>query len=198
MALKVFTVGHSTLPIDVFIANLEKNEITLIIDVRSVPASAYLPQYNQVPLANSLKQKNIKYFSYAQEFGARRTDRNLLNKKGVVDFEKVFQLKNFQDGINKLSELVKEEKVALLCTEGDPLKCHRFSMISRALVNCDFEISHILKNGEIISQAELEDQAIQLYKSKLPEPTLFEPEISKSDQLKFVYRILNDKIGFKP
>jgi len=63
---EIFTVGHSTHPIEYFVEILESQEINCLVDVRSSPASKYNPQFNQKPLQNILKQNGIKYMHFKE------------------------------------------------------------------------------------------------------------------------------------
>ena len=85
----IYTVGHSTHQLDYFLELLKEYGVTCLIDVRSVAASSYNPQYNQEPLKNFLKSNGITYLHFAEEFGARHTDPDLLDDEGKVDFTKV-------------------------------------------------------------------------------------------------------------
>src|SRR4051812_43719555 len=94
----IYTVGHSTHPIDVFLDLLKAYSISCLIDVRSLAASSYNPQYNKEPLTNFLKAKGITYLHFAEEFGARHTDPDLLDDEGKVNFELVRKSWNFKQG----------------------------------------------------------------------------------------------------
>jgi len=195
----IYTIGHSTHPIDYFIELLETYSVTAVIDVRSIAASSYNPQYNQAPLSNSLKQKGIDYQHFADEFGARHTDPDLLDEEGKVDFEKVRKSWNFKNGVEKLSlSIEKGVSIALMCSESEPFDCHRFSMISIALQNTGFDVKHILKDKSLKSNADLEKQLLKKYDKKLPKPDMFQPDITLSDQLKEAYRLRNKEIAFSP
>ena len=96
----IYTIGHSTHPIDYFLGLLQNFSVNCVIDVRTVAASAYNPQYNQEPLSIFLKQNGINYLHFADEFGARQTDPDLLDEDGKVDFEKVRKTWNFKNGVS--------------------------------------------------------------------------------------------------
>jgi len=83
-----------------------------------------------------------------------------------------------------------------MCSESEPLDCHRFSMVSVGLVKDGFEVKHILKDKTIKTNAELEDALIKKYEKKLPQKDLFNPDISNEEQLKEAYRLKNDEIGY--
>lgn len=195
----IYTVGHSTHQIDYFLELLKEYSINCLIDVRSVAASSYNPQYNKEPLSNFLKNNGITYLHFAEEFGARHTDPDLLDEEGKVDFEKVRKSWLFKNGVERLwLGLDKGFTMALMCSEGEPFDCHRFSMISIALEKDGFNVKHILKDKTVKSNAELETQLLRKYDKKIPKPDIFQPNISTDDQLKAAYRLRNKEIGYSP
>ncbi len=195
----IYTVGHSTHQLDYFLELLKEHNINCLIDVRSLPASSYNPQYNQEPLSNFLKNNGITYLHFSEEFGARHTDPDLLDNEGKVDFERVRKSWNFKNGVERLwMGIDKGYTIALMCSESDPFDCHRFSMISIALEKDGFEVKHILKDKSLKSNAELEKQLLKKYEKKLPKPDMFNPDITEKDQLKEAYRLRNKEIAFSP
>ncbi len=195
----IYTVGHSTHQINYFLELLKTYSVNCLIDVRSVAASSYNPQYNKEPLSNYLKNNNVTYLHFAEEFGARYTDPDLLDEEGKVDFEKVRKSYNFKNGVERLWFGVdKGDTVALMCSEGEPFDCHRFSMISIALEKDGFEVKHILKDKSLKSNEELEEQLLKKYAKKLPLPELFQQNVTKEDQLRAAYRLRNKDIAFSP
>ncbi|MCF0059828.1 DUF488 family protein [Dyadobacter sp. CY356] len=195
----LFTVGHSSHPPDYFLELIKEYKITCLIDVRSVAASAYNPQYNKEPLAAFLHKNGIQYLHFAKEFGARHSDPELLDTDGKVDFEKVRNSDSFKDGVSRLIQgLDKGYTISLMCSEAEPLDCHRFSMISVALSNEGFEINHILKDKSLATNAQLENALFKKFYKKLPVPTVFEPDVTIQDQIKAAYRLKNQEIAFSP
>lgn len=195
----IYTIGHSTHPIDLFLDLLKTFSITCLIDVRSIAASSYNPQYNKEPLSNFMKANGIIYLHFAKEFGARHTDPDLLDDEGKVNFELVRKSWNFKNGVERLwQEVDKGHIIALMCSESEPFDCHRFSMISIALQKDSFDVKHIFKNKTIKPDAELERQLLKKYEKKIPQPDMFQPDISIDDQLKVAYRLRNKEIAFSP
>jgi uncharacterized protein (DUF488 family) len=195
----IYTVGHSTHQVDYFLELLKKYSVNCLIDVRSLAASTYNPQYNKEPLSNFLKKNGVTYLHFADEFGARHTDTDLLDDEGKVDFEKVRKSWNFKNGVEKLwLGIDKGNIIALMCSESEPFDCHRFSMISIALEKDGFEVKHILKDKTLKSNTELEKQLLKKYDKKIPKPDMFQPNISTDDQLKVAYRLRNKEIAFSP
>ena len=195
----IYTVGHSTHSLDFFLELLNAYSVNCLIDVRSVAASSYNPQYNKEPLSNYLKSNGIDYKHFGIEFGARHTDPDLLDEENRVDFELVRKSWNFRNGIDQLMQLNNDGcSIALMCSESDPMECHRFSMISIELEKNELEVRHILKDKTIILNSELEKQLLKKFEKKLPYPDLFQPNITLEDQLKVAYRLHNKEVGYAP
>lgn len=194
----IYTVGHSTHTPEYFGELLKAYAVTCVVDVRSVPASRYNPQYNQRALADFLKNNDIAYLHFAKEFGARQTDINVLDN-GRVNFEKVRNSPIFKQGVERIRTGVdKGYTIALMCAESDPFDCHRFSMVSVGLKEAAFDVQHIFKDKSVKTNAELEQELLKKYEDKLPKSNMFNPNVSKSERLNEAYRLKNKEIGFSP
>jgi len=195
----IYTIGHSTHQLDYFLELLKEYGVTCLIDVRSVAASSYNPQYNKEPLTNFLKRNGIQYLHFAEEFGARHTDPDLLDDEGKVDFAKVRKSWAFKNGVERIWQgLDKGFVISLMCSESEPFDCHRFSMVSIALDKDGFDVKHILKDKTLKTNADLENQLLKKYDKKLPKPDMFNPNVTLYDQLKEAYRMRNKEIAFSP
>jgi uncharacterized protein (DUF488 family) len=136
-ACEVLTVGHSTRPIDEFVAMLVAHRVTQLVDVRTVPRSRHNPQFNGDALAASLESAGIGYVHAPGLGGFRRTVpdspnagwRNL-SFRGYADY---MQGPEFADNLFGLIELARRDRVVLMCAEAVPWRCHR-SLIADALV----------------------------------------------------------------
>jgi uncharacterized protein (DUF488 family) len=158
---KIYTIGSSIHSIYDFISLLKKHSINAVADVRSIPYSQHTPQFNKDVLINVLKGISVYYLDFSKEFGARRDEAEAYTNNRV-DFRKVIKLPIFLSGVERINAgLLKEYNIALLCTEKNPLDCHRFSLVSRALSNkLDVNIDHILFNGELLNQHDLEKKML--------------------------------------
>lgn len=195
----IYTVGHSTHQLDYFLELLKEYGVSCLIDVRSVAASSYNPQYNKEPLTNFLKRNGIQYLHFAEEFGARHNDPDLLDDEGKVDFAKVRKSWAFKNGVERIWQgLEKGFVISLMCSESEPFDCHRFSMVSIALDKDGFDVKHIMKDKTLKTNADLENQLLKKYDKKLPKPDMFNPNITLDDQLKEAYRLKNKEIAFSP
>jgi hypothetical protein len=85
-----------------------------------------------------------------------------------------------------------------MCSESEPLDCHRFSLISIGLENNGFDVKHILKDKTIATNAELEQELLKKYAKKIPQSNLFERVIPFAVQLRAALRLKNREIGFAP
>ncbi len=194
----IYTIGHSTHDINHFLELIKNFNINCIIDVRSVPASSYTPQYNKEPLSNFLKDNGITYMHFPAEFGAKHVEPELLDKEGNVNFEKVRKSNKFQNGVKRILQGInKGYAIALMCSESDPFNCHRFSMISVALEKEGFNVQHILKDKTIMTNAQLERQLLKKYDNKIPKDDLF-TDVTMDEQLRVAYRLRNKEIAFSP
>jgi uncharacterized protein (DUF488 family) len=132
----VLTIGHSTRPLDEFIAVLEAHAVTLVIDVRTIPRSRHNPQFNQDSLPESLKNSGIGYVHMPGLGGLRHAKTDSLNIgwrnasfRGYADY---MQTPEFRRQIDELIRLAKEYRLAIMCAEAVPWRCHR-SLIGDAL-----------------------------------------------------------------
>lgn len=133
----VFTLGHSTRPIGEFIALLKGHSVTVLMDVRTVPRSRHNPQFNREALAETLQQAGIRYMHVAGLGGFRRPAPDSPNSgwrnasfRGYADY---MQTPEFARNLTNLMELAKSERVACMCSEAVPWRCHR-SLIADALL----------------------------------------------------------------
>ena len=199
--LKLYTVGHSSQSLEEFLSLLQRHSINCVVDVRSVPASKFAPQFNEESLKNFLKLHNIQYLPFGDKFGARRTD--CINDDGQVDFEMAVTTPLFQQGAERLMKgLNRGFSIALMCSEADPLECHRFSLVSRYFHNKGIEILHILKDGNLATQGEVEKRMVNEFlhsrKYHLAEVDELFATYAAEDQLRDAYKLKNKEIGYKP
>ena len=204
--LTLYTIGHSNQTSEEFLAMLQAQNVNVVVDVRSVPASKYTPQFNQKPLQASLQRAGIHYLHFGNEFGARRMDS--LDADGKVDFEKAVQTPAFQDGVKRLmSGLQKGYRISLMCSEANPTECHRFAMVSRYFFEHGVDVQHIVHNADgnvvTIPHKTLQDEMVAEYvrKKKIPQvqpPDIFgENECTKEQQVILAYRQKNKEIAYK-
>ena len=197
--MRLYTIGHSNHQLTDFRNLLLKYGIDCIVDVRSIPASKYSPQFNKETLQGFLRSYNMDYQFFGYELGARRNDS--FNELGYVDFELTVQTALFQEGVHKLTPLLEKKNIALMCSEADPLECHRFSLVGRYYHEEGLDVNHILKDATISSHEALEQEMIKNYlhsrKPLLPNIDELFGTYTAEDQRRDAYRLKNKEIGFR-
>jgi uncharacterized protein (DUF488 family) len=198
---RLYSIGHSSQSLEDFLNLLAAHGVNCVIDVRSVPASKYSPQFNQESLKYFLKSHEVQYLHFGDEFGARRTD--CLDENEQVDFEKAVETLLFKKGVERVMKgLEKGFRIAFMCSEADPLECHRFSLVSRYFYERGIDVQHILKDASLVSQADLEKEMIASFlhsrKYHLSEVDYLFGSYTEEEQRKDAYRLKNKEIGYKP
>jgi uncharacterized protein (DUF488 family) len=133
----VFTIGHSTHPLDEFVGLLRAHGVTRVVDVRTVPRSFHNPQFNKTSLPRSLKKVGLGYVHMSGLGGLRHAKHDSINMgwrntsfRGYADY---MQTPEFEESLNELIQLASQDRVALMCAEALPWRCHR-SLIADALL----------------------------------------------------------------
>ncbi|QIG49620.1 DUF488 domain-containing protein [Nordella sp. HKS 07] len=153
--VEVLTIGHSTQSVESFIQLLRQAGVTAMADVRSVPFSRHVPQFNREALKQALAAEKIAYVYLGDELGGRPKTPELFSD-GVADYEKMAQIESFTHGLDRVIEGSRTHRIALMCAERDPLDCHRCLLIGRALKEKGVSVRHILGSGETIGQDDIE------------------------------------------
>jgi uncharacterized protein (DUF488 family) len=195
---EIFTIGHSSHDIEVFLELLKQHRINCIADVRSMPYSQYTPQFNTEGLTRFLKRNGILYIFFGRELGARQDDSSLYTPEGFLDFEKVSKTKIFQTSIERLKiGIDKGFRVALMCSEKDPIDCHRNIMVAREFYKNDYSVNNILYDGNLQSQEIIEKRLLDMYFPDRMQPVLFDLENkSEADLIIDAYKLRNRDIGY--
>lgn len=196
---QLFTIGHSTHDFDYFAHMLKNNNINYLLDVRSTPYSKYAETYNRENLAELLEKENITYSYMGKYFGARQNDRELYHEDGYLDFSKTARLDFFVKAMkNVILGLEKGNNIALMCTEKDPIDCHRAIMVARAFAVSGVNVNHILADGSLQNQAELDERLLNMYFPDRAQVSIFSSDNDMTDEemLKLAYKKRNAQIGY--
>ena len=145
---QMWTIGHSTRKIDQFTSLLEERGIKLVADVRGLPGSKRYPQFNKEALAQSLRERGIRY-EHLPELGGRRKPRpdsrntawRNASFRGYADY---METEEFHKGVRRLLDLANEAgRAAIMCAEAVWWRCHR-ALISDYLKAQGIEVTHIV------------------------------------------------------
>jgi len=153
----VFTVGHSTRTLAEFVALLRQVDITLVVDVRSIPRSRTVPQFNGDTLPASLAAESIGYRALAALGGRRH------HRKGAPPSQNVYwrvdafrnyadyaETDEFRSGLDTLREMAHQDRCAIMCAEAVWWRCHR-RIITDYLLAGGVRVEHIMAPGQVVA-----------------------------------------------
>jgi uncharacterized protein (DUF488 family) len=150
----VLTIGHSTRTLEEFVELLEIYGVTLVVDVRTVPRSRHNPQFNKETLPDSLKHYGVRYIHMPEIGGLRHPKRESVNmawqNSGFRGYADYMQTQEFTDSLLKIVALARENRLALMCAEALPWRCHR-NLLSDALVIRHIKVEHIISKTSVIN-----------------------------------------------
>lgn len=155
----VFTIGHSTRTIEELVSLLRESAVTLLADIRSIPRSRAMPQFNTDTLPASLAAAGIAYRHLAALGGRRH------HRKGTPPspntFWKVAAFRNYADyaetaefraGLDELLDLASGARCAIMCAEAVWWRCHR-RIVADYLLSRGVEVKHIMGPGKVVNAA---------------------------------------------
>ncbi|MRR55150.1 MAG: DUF488 domain-containing protein [Deltaproteobacteria bacterium] len=150
----LLTIGHSTRSIDEFLALLLAHGVSRLVDVRTVPRSRHNPQFNRDTLPEALADEGILYTHLPGLGGLRHARADSPNRgwhnesfRGFADY---MQTEEFAENIEKLMEMGKKERIAVMCAEALPWRCHR-SLIADALMVRGVSVAHIMGKAKLVA-----------------------------------------------
>ena len=143
----IYTIGHSTHPIEEFLDVLRAYDIQLLVDVRTVPRSRKNPQFGIELLSGELESAGISYLHLKSLGGLRHAARDSSNTgwrndsfRGYADY---MATDGFRQGLGELDALARRQRSAIMCAESLPWRCHR-SLIADALTVAGWQVYHIM------------------------------------------------------
>jgi len=150
LAGTVFTVGHSTLPIERFIALLKTYGVECLADIRTMPRSRHNPQFNSDTLGGALTAASIEYYPVQALGGLRHARKDSPNagwrNKSFRGYADYMQTEEFRDALDALIHMSRQKRVAIMCAEAVPWRCHR-SLVADALNIHGIPVVEILSEG---------------------------------------------------
>ena len=152
--LTIWTIGHSTHPLEDFLALLKAHRIEAVADVRSFPGSRRHPQYGKDALRDSFAQHGIAYRWFPALGGHRKPSADSVNvawrNAGFRGYADYMPTEAFGVGFDDLLKLARELRTTLMCAESVWWRCHR-AMIADALLARGIDVEHILDAGPTTS-----------------------------------------------
>jgi len=171
---------------------LQQHEVTVVADVRSSPYSRYLPHVNREEIIVFLKASGIGYVFLGEELGARRSEPECYNGE-TAEYCLIAETESFRSGIDRLLTGAESHRICMMCSEKDPLTCHRTILVSRWLQDkhgCTIE--HILEDGSVETQAEAVSRLLKECKRENLE--MFS---DREERIKEVYEERANEIQYK-
>jgi uncharacterized protein (DUF488 family) len=156
----IYTIGHSTHPIERFIGLLKSASITAVSDVRSRPYSRMNPQFDREPLKESLRAEDIKYVFLGKELGASPEGQSCY-RNGQVQYDLLAETELFRHGVQRAKDGACSFRIALMCAEKEPLECHRTILVARELAAQGIKVKHILADGSMEDQEYTIERLVQ-------------------------------------
>ena len=146
-----WTVGHSTTPIEAFLAILGGSSIGAVADIRSYPGSRHSPQFGKAELAGHLRDAGVEYVHIA-ELGGRRNAQDVdarcndaWRNRSFRNYADYTLTPPFEVGLAELIVLADSSRTAYLCSEAVPWRCHR-TIVSDVLVARGHHVTHLMGN----------------------------------------------------
>ena len=167
---RIYTIGHSNHEIGTFLNLLRDTNIDMIVDVRSAPFSKMYPHFNRETLESSLKENMIGYLFLGDLIGGRSRNRKDY-ENGQVVYSRLAAKDDYQTTIRRVFDGSTKFEIALMCSEKEPLDCHRTLLISQSLSALGAQVAHIYADGKIESHSEVLSRLLNIY--NLDTPDLF-------------------------
>jgi len=172
MPNEIFSLGHSSLVFPRFLDLLKNAQVTAVADVRSSPFSGRFPWFSQREMKGSLKSAGVAYAFLGKELGGRPTSPELY-RGSVADYDAMARTDLFKSGIKRLLQGSETHRIAMVCSERDPLHCHRCLLVGRQLAHENILVTHLNFDGGRENQRQVEDRLLR-------EEKLFAEDLLKS------------------
>jgi uncharacterized protein (DUF488 family) len=155
----LFSIGHSNVSAERFLALLHIAGVNAVADVRSVPSSRFCPWFSGKNLEPRLAREGIAYLPYGDTLGGRPGGESLY-RDGSADYEAMEAQPEFRAGLDRLIDAASHARVCLMCAEREPLDCHRCLLVSRRLARRGLAVGHILQDGAVEPHAATEERLL--------------------------------------
>lgn len=186
----MYSIGHSNQPIEGLLNKLIKYNVEYVADVRSFPRSIRQPWFDSDSLSNSLADIGVEYLFLGSSLGGRPKDPADMTK-GIANYEVMAAKDKFKRSIDGLLKLSSRSSIALLCSEHNPLDCHRCLLVSRAMIELGEDTNHILRDSELMSQKKVEQVLAEEYRASNLDLFMSEDDIRSAS-----YKSRSEKIAY--
>jgi uncharacterized protein (DUF488 family) len=156
---RIYTIGHSNRRSDEILDLLKRYNIELLVDVRSSPYSFYVPQFNREKISLALVESGITYWYLGDCLGGRPKDptcykngklpEGKANYLELVNYGELAKRSWYKNEIDQLIKRANEHRIAIMCSEEDPNRCHRHHLITKTLLDKGIAVWHIRGQGTL-------------------------------------------------
>ncbi len=175
----ILTIGHSNHPMEMFLGLLARHRVIALADVRSSPYSRFNPQFNREQLHKSLRLSGISYVFLGRELGGRSDD-PFVHENGRIRYDQLARTEGFRNGLERLLRGAARFRVAIMCSEMEPLKCHRTLLVGHELDKRGIDVGHILADGRLEMHAAAMSRLLAEFKLDT-EYDLFMPDAPRGE-----------------
>ncbi len=145
----IYTLGHSNHTSERFLELLDQHDISVLVDTRSVPHSAYSQQFNREVLGHRLERAGVRYLWMGDALGGKPEDPSLYATPDVPDYPRMAEAPLFREAVARLAKGARIDRIALMCGEEDPTGCHRRLLVGSALIGEGLQVAHIRGDGTV-------------------------------------------------
>jgi uncharacterized protein (DUF488 family) len=191
MPESIYTIGHSNRSITEFLEIISHYGISAVADVRSSPYSKVFPQFNRTALHEALEGRGVSYVFLGVELGGRTNDLTCYDS-GKLNYVKLGNSCLFQAGLSRIRAGMAKYRIAILCSEKDPLLCHRALLIARQLEAQGTQVEHILEVNVAEEHSKSVGRLLRLL--QLETTHLFK---TPEDVVDMAYGLQADKIAYE-
>lgn len=153
--MTIWTVGHSRHELPALLGVLRGPGIEVVADIRSQPFSRYNPQFNRERFAAALAEAGLGYLFLGAELGGRPPEPEFYDGDGRVRYGALARTERFDAGLRRLLAESGRHRVAMLCSEEDPRRCHRRLLVTQVLTARGIPVRHIRGDGTVVPEEDL-------------------------------------------
>lgn len=153
--MTIWTVGHSRHELPALLGVLRGPGIQVVADIRSQPFSRYNPQFNREKFSAALAEAGLEYLFLGAELGGRPPEPEFYDTAGHVRYARLARTERFNAGLRRLLAESDQHRVAMLCSEEDPQRCHRRLLVTRVLTARGIPVRHIRGDGTVVREEDL-------------------------------------------